>query len=573
MSKMRLLASAAISIFAVSVPATAAWADDDCGSLREEFCEAEHPELVSPADDPFLGAGALAQTYVGSPGSVVQLGFEGVNQYDAASFARNFIPPDTMGAVGTTQYMETSNGAYGIFDKATGNRLSVVSDVAFWASAGQTGANGDSRIMFNKDANRWVVLSFGASVADIQIAVSDTDNALGTWKSTKFTAYTPAAGLFNGVADYPTLAMDKNALYMGTNDYAASTPGGSQTFRGTTLNVIPLSSIFAAGGPTVAGNDQFFSPLGQSNPDRGFAIQGVNSDAAGPNGKAFAVQAYGFGDTTYNINNAAGAATQGNVTLINYAYDSNGAGRQPNAVPDTDVNPADTITSNNRVIDTLDDRIGSSVYEVNGRIYALHTITPTGSDHTAVAIDVVDSATKTLLSQTLISGGGDYDYYEGSLAVNANGDVVVGYNRSGSLATGQSGVISVFARVFRTNADGSLQQGDSYLLKQSLVDDYHNGSLDGQVAAGRQRWGDYSQVSLDPTDPTKFWLIGEYAREYNDAAGGHPGGTGGSRWSTWIAEINFAAVPEPATWAMMLAGFGMVGLAMRRSQKAGVRFA
>jgi hypothetical protein len=110
-------------------------------------------------------------------------------------------------------------------------------------------------------------------------------------------------------------------------------------------------------------------------------------------------------------------------------------------------------------------------------------------------------------------------------------------------------------------------------LKQSLVDDYHNGTLNGQVAAGRQRWGDYSAVSLDPTNPELFWVIGEYAREYNDAASGHPGGTGGSRWSTWISAVNFAAVPEPSTWAMMIAGFGMVGLGMRRSRKVSVSFA
>jgi hypothetical protein len=33
------------------------------------------------------------------------------------------------------------------------------------------------------------------------------------------------------------------------------------------------------------------------------------------------------------------------------------------------------------------------------------------------------------------------------------------------------------------------------------------------------------------------------------------------------------AVPEPATWAMMLAGFGVVGGAMRRRQRVSVRFA
>jgi len=33
------------------------------------------------------------------------------------------------------------------------------------------------------------------------------------------------------------------------------------------------------------------------------------------------------------------------------------------------------------------------------------------------------------------------------------------------------------------------------------------------------------------------------------------------------------AVPEPATWAMMIAGFGLVGTAMRRRARATVRFA
>lgn len=34
-----------------------------------------------------------------------------------------------------------------------------------------------------------------------------------------------------------------------------------------------------------------------------------------------------------------------------------------------------------------------------------------------------------------------------------------------------------------------------------------------------------------------------------------------------------AGVPEPSAWAMMLAGFGMIGLAMRRREKVSVRFA
>ena len=49
----------------------------------------------------------------------------------------------------------------------------------------------------------------------------------------------------------------------------------------------------------------------------------------------------------------------------------------------------------------------------------------------------------------------------------------------------------------------------------------------------------------------------------------------GSRWLTdgsVSAVAGGGSVPEPATWAMMIAGFGVVGAAMRR-RKVRVRFA
>lgn len=51
---------------------------------------------------------------------------------------------------------------------------------------------------------------------------------------------------------------------------------------------------------------------------------------------------------------------------------------------------------------------------------------------------------------------------------------------------------------------------------------------------------------------------------------------GGNSW-IFLSEIEFygssAAVPEPATWAMMLLGFGVVGGAMRRRARTSVSFA
>lgn len=542
--------------FAVSVllASTSAMA----GFVKEEYAENESAELepTLPADL----SGFTSQGPTTGGGAYVVQGFEGLSQYTVGAFGRGFIPPDTMGAVGTTQYVSFVNGGVGIYSKATGAAVSIQSDVAFWAAAGQTGVNGDSRVMFNKTANRWIALAFGSSVSDIQIAVSDTDNAAGTWQSTRFT------GFAGGTADYPTLALDGNAVYIGTNNFNAS-----GNFRGTTLNVIPLASLFNAGAPTTAGRAVLNTPYNPTTggDDGGFAIQGVNKTTAGP-GHVIAASLFLNDTIRYDVNFTGPNPTS--VTPIQYLgtqdYDGNGPGRQPNAVPDVDVNTTDGITSNNRVIDTLDSRIGASVYEVDGRIYFVYTATDVGDDFTHVRYGVVDAATNAILDEGSI-GDGVHDFYQGSLAVNSFGQVVIGYNRSGSEAG--TGNITFAAQVFSTGVDGQLTaRGIEQILKVSIVDDYHNGSLFGQVAAGRQRWGDYSAVSLDPTDERSFWAIGEYAREYNNAAGGHPGGTGGSRWSTWISHLNVGTtVPEPATWALMIGGFGMAGTSLRRQRRRG----
>ncbi len=493
-----------------------------------------------------------------SPGGTYAFGFEGISQYDLRTVGRpNFIPPDTMGAVGKTQYLETANGAFSVFDKATGAQQSLVSDVAWWATAGQTGASGDNRVMYNAEADRWIAVGFGASVADLQIAVSDTSDALGAWKSTKFT------GFAGGIADYPTLALDKNAVYIGTNDFSAA--GG---FRGTTLNVIPLSNLFGGGAPNTAGLKQFVTPYNGSTQitDNGFAIQGVNSTSNSPNGKAIAASLFFSDNVAIDIQNAgagAGATTTAAQYTNGSAFNSPLDAHQPSAA----------IAANRQIVSALDERISSSVYEVKGKIYYLTTVQQPGDTYNSVRYTVLDAATNAILDEGSI-GGGAYDYFEGSLAVNSFGQLVIAYNRSGLQQADldgnglSDGNIAFMARTFYTNAAGKLiQSGGELMLKQSLVDDYHNGSLFGNPSAGRQRWGDYSAVSLDPSNNGRFYAIGQFAREYNLPQFGHPGGTGGSRWGTWIAAIDFggsAAVPEPMSWAMMILGFGAVGSLIRR---------
>ena len=248
-------------------------------------------------------------------------GFEGTSQLETAALGNAFRPPDTMGAVGTTQFLESNNGSYAVYDKSTGAVLQRISYQQFWSNASGgalTDSGGDQRVLFDHHTNRWITMGLGADFSSIQIAVSDTANAMGSWKTTTFVGYNPPP--FSGIADYPTLGMDKNGVYIGTDNFQCGNAACTSTpFRGTTLNVIPKADLFG-GAPTTANMTSFVTPFNPGPGDRGFAIQGVVNWDPNNNtntGNFVAVDIFSSDVVFYTANgvNAAGA-TQTPATLL-----------------------------------------------------------------------------------------------------------------------------------------------------------------------------------------------------------------------------------------------------------------
>jgi len=78
--------------------------------------------------------------------------------------------------------------------------------------------------------------------------------------------------------------------------------------------------------------------------------------------------------------------------------------------------------------------------------------------------------------------------------------------------------------------------------------------------------GPYDLVEIDDDGTNEFWRLANpitlEASTYTLTINGDNSGAGSLGGSITIRQAN--AVPEPATWAMMLIGFGAVGFAMRR---------
>jgi len=129
------------------------------------------------------------------------------------------VPPDTNGAVGKTQYVEMVNDALQVFDKLTGTSLlGPISIASIWTGFGgpcYTRGKGDPIVVYDRLADRWVISQFaqpaGATEAqDECIAVSQTGDATGAWYRYDF-------HLTFRFPDYPKFGVWPDGYYMSAN--------------------------------------------------------------------------------------------------------------------------------------------------------------------------------------------------------------------------------------------------------------------------------------------------------------------------------------------------------------------
>jgi len=176
----------------------------------------------------------------------------------------NAFPPDSMGAIGPTQFLVGVNGRLRTFNKTTGVADGVMNlnTDTFFASVmtpltgGVTGNfSTDPRVRYDRLSGRWFIEIIDAPfngpannpsfVANrSMLAVSDAASAGVISGGTVWTFYffQPSATEF---ADYCTMGIDVNALYIGCNMFNLGVNG---TFINTNAYVVRKSSVLS-GGP------------------------------------------------------------------------------------------------------------------------------------------------------------------------------------------------------------------------------------------------------------------------------------------------------------------------------------
>lgn len=427
------------------------------------------------------------------------------------------FPPDVMGAVGPTQFVTFLNGRIRTFNKTTGAADGVLNlnpDVFFASVMTPIGGSvtqnftTDPRVRYDRLAGRWVLVIIDAPMDNtgntvvanrVLIAVSNSAT-ISAGTSWSFSQFTPGSGF----ADYETLGIDANAVYIGTNMFTVS----GTSYTGTQGSVIKKADLYAGGAYSVA-SFTFVSGAAGSGP---YTPQGVdNFDPSATEGYFVGVDnaVYGKLQVIRISNPGSGSPTAS----------SNIGVTVPSTVSPTNVPHLGNTNGSGGYLDGLDDRLYAAVIR-NGQLWTAHTIrvstagvaSTTTSARNAVRWYNLNNLTT---APTLVQSGTIFDasasnprfLHIPTMMVSGQGHVAVGMSTGG---------LNDYVNVATAGRWSSTTTGtmlDTILITQSST--AYNPSGDPGGSGSSRRWGDYSYVSLDPLDDMTMWVTNQYCSATN----------------------------------------------------------
>ena len=413
----------------------------------------------------------------------------------------NCAPPDTNGEVGATQYVQIVNEGYQVFDKNTGASILGPNSIeSIWTGFGgvcQTGGNGDPVVLYDQIANRWVITQFAGGLTHECVAVSTTNDATGS-----YARYDYNLSAISGAAlyDYPHLGVWPDAYYMSMNVFNTSGTAylGPQAFAFNRIKMVAgdLSAEIIAiprlssSNPPMQPADldgSTLPPAGAPNsfvlfPDTGtYRVYHFHVDFAVPANSTFTL----FGSSP----------TAGFTELFTLVPQLGGEGL---------ANLADRLMYRlaYRNFGDHESLVGNFTVKANNvagvRWFELRGVT---------AGPVTTFQDSTYQPDTTWR-------WMGSVAMDKFANMALGFSASSSAIHPQ---IRYTGRL-GTDPINTMTQGEAHIFDGA-----------GSQVSTSSRWGDYSDMTVDPVDDQTFW----FTTEYYDT-------TSSFNWRTRIANFKLA---------------------------------
>ena len=504
--------------------------------LAEMVFDVENPAPIGPPESVPREQAVQPEIITGpEPLAVLpQNTFEGINIDDNADLTGFLIiPPDPIAAAGPDHVVSIVNSSIEWYTKSGTLQASLSLEGDFFGPLSPEARPFDPKVIYDQYEDRFVVIALvrvfsPATVSRILVAVSDDEDPNGTWYFDSINSKLTINSV-DGWADYPGLAIDEEAVYITANIFDFE-PNifGSFDFLASRLWIlgkgVGSGGLYEGGAASPTLHDPSTAAL---LPDLAFTLQPAH--VFGPGGVAASVGTFlvnsGWVDgllrdylSVIRVDDPLGSPTfsnqfvfLGDITLGSTLPDAPQAGGTGVA------------------IETNDGRVLHAVWR-NNSLWLVNTVNPpAGPDAGEATAHWYEINTSTLSFLTLNQQGdiGGEDIAPGthtffpSIAVDAIGNVGIGFSASAP---------SIFPGAYFTGIStaGSVRPTETLAAG---VDFYIR-----TFGTGRNRWGDYSGMSVDPADDRTFWVYNEYALTRGSPTDGEDG-----RWGTRFASFALCA--------------------------------
>ena len=415
------------------------------------------------------------------------------------------IPPDCNGTAGLDHYMQTVNVKYTIYDKQ-GALLAGPTNLntLFSGVPGSNVNDGDPIVLFDEQAQRFLVAEFSGVSTNpdyMMIAVSQTSDPTGNWDRWSF--------IMNGFPDYMKFGVWRDGYYMGTNTGSGDDiytferdemlAGGSSPQMVQFNNPYRPNSGFHCVLPL--DNDGDFAPAGTPG---GFIT--INDNSWGGSDELWVYQL----DVDWNNPNASTFARTQQISV--QPFDSYFGPTWDNIYQQGTSQRLDAINQ------ILMHRAQYRNFNGSQHIVCNHTVDVDNTDHAGIRwYELEYNGTQWEIRQFGTYAPDGHSRWMGSIAMNANHDIALGYSVS---STSMHPSIRYTGQTAAENANAS-----------GIMDVAEVSIMEGAVSqSSYNRWGDYSNLAVDPVDEQSFWFTTEYL-------------INSSQKGTRIANFAFASAP------------------------------
>jgi hypothetical protein len=410
---------------------------------------------------------------------------------------QGFLPPDTVGAAGPNHYVQATNASTVlIFDKS-GTVVSGPFQMDSLAPGGddcQSGL-GDPIILWDELAGRWFFSEFSGVSNRLCIYVSQNADPIG------------GGWFFYGIPtpvfpDYPKYAVWPDAYYLST--YESGNLGIFALDRTAMLAGLPTTFIrFTTSALISAPRDTRLLPahyMGGVAPPPGtpnFFYRSVESAQGSGTERLeiweFHVDFVTPANSTFTLVQSLTPANFDFASCFSEGGSVRSCVPQPGTTIEVDALPGRSLMHNH--FRYFDDTETFHMVDTQGA--------DSGGDIWGNLWYELSRPAGGAANSWSIAQEGNYspdaeNRWMGSIAMNANRDIALGYSISGTVQPGIRWTSRAVGNVAGT-------MGPEFSVKEGL----------GIQTSTSRRWGDYSAMTVDPSDDLTFWYTSEYITASN----------------------------------------------------------